>query len=305
LPSLNVKKSIKLPGPGGTVVGLARGGRAILFHEQNGTLSLVDPETGSITKLGTALPAAPGYTNIQISADGTVAVQLAPGGSVWDLVGQKPPVPLENFTPQSMRGCVSGDGRVVVAWDFNTKGPRVWDTTTGKDRRLPIKVTDPYTSTLAVSPDGKSFAAVTLSSVAPPIRYKLQVWDAATGQVRAAKETGTDAIANLRFLPDGTLLVASQQAGASVWDPAGGKERPLKGNPAAWAKWEASADGKLLASCDFQGQLSVWNLVDGSLLHQIAMPGPVISMNFAPDGRHLTTTNGNGSMYILRLSGPS
>ena len=32
-------------------------------------------------------------------------------------------------------------------------------------------------------------------------------------------------------------------------------------------------------------------------------PGPVHGLAFAPDSRHLAVANGNGTIYILRLSG--
>jgi hypothetical protein len=34
------------------------------------------------------------------------------------------------------------------------------------------------------------------------------------------------------------------------------------------------------------------------------LPGVVHDVAFAPDGRHLATANGNGSVYILRLAKP-
>jgi hypothetical protein len=34
------------------------------------------------------------------------------------------------------------------------------------------------------------------------------------------------------------------------------------------------------------------------------LPGPILAVGFAPDGRHLAVANANGTMYILRLAKP-
>jgi hypothetical protein len=40
----------------------------------------------------------------------------------------------------------------------------------------------------------------------------------------------------------------------------------------------------------------------GSETGRFSLPGGVVGLTFSPDGRHLATTNMNGTIYILRLA---
>jgi hypothetical protein len=57
---------------------------------------------------------------------------------------------------------------------------------------------------------------------------------------------------------------------------------------------------------DSAGELVLWDAV-GRKHHQQRrwqqLPGAVLSLAFAPDGRHLITANSNGTAYVLRLGG--
>ena len=61
-----------------------------------------------------------------------------------------------------------------------------------------------------------------------------------------------------------------------------------------------SPDGKLLASADEEGQVIIWDPTARKQLHEWRLPGPVVQVLFAPDGQHLATVNGNGTVYILQ-----
>ena len=64
-----------------------------------------------------------------------------------------------------------------------------------------------------------------------------------------------------------------------------------------------SADGERIASADHYGQLTVWDLATEKQIWQRQLPGEIHKVLFAPDGRHLLTLNGTGTIYIFRLEG--
>jgi WD40 repeat protein len=68
-----------------------------------------------------------------------------------------------------------------------------------------------------------------------------------------------------------------------------------------------SPDGRLLAQSDSLGRVHIVDLASQGVLHEFQI-GPhhgfINQVEFASDSRHLFTANGNGSIYILRLSAP-
>jgi WD40 repeat protein len=62
-----------------------------------------------------------------------------------------------------------------------------------------------------------------------------------------------------------------------------------------------SPDGSWLASAGMDGQVLLWHVRTGDKLRGWQLPGPVTSVAFAPDNRHLLFGNANGTIYVLRL----
>ena len=48
--------------------------------------------------------------------------------------------------------------------------------------------------------------------------------------------------------------------------------------------------------------LILWDPATGNRLKEWQLPGPIGKVLFSPDGKHLATGNGNGTIYILRLA---
>ena len=70
-----------------------------------------------------------------------------------------------------------------------------------------------------------------------------------------------------------------------------------------------SPDGRTLAACtvDLEHRYGI-DLVDVATREtrrRMIWPGPVRNMQFASDGRHLVTANGNSTVYVVRLNEPS
>ena len=53
---------------------------------------------------------------------------------------------------------------------------------------------------------------------------------------------------------------------------------------------------------DLRHRLIVWAMSDGRARHDWPLPGALVRLFFAPDGRHLLTANGDGTGWVLRLA---
>jgi WD40 repeat protein len=115
----------------------------------------------------------------------------------------------------------------------------------------------------------------------------------------------------MSFGPCGaTLLVGGgvDKKGEVVYlfDVSGEKRKQIatiEGHKAAVLSVSASSNGKFLASTDESGHVIV-SSVGGEKLYEWTFPGPVRCVSFAPDGQHLALGNGDGTVYILRLTTP-
>jgi serine/threonine-protein kinase len=100
---------------------------------------------------------------------------------------------------------------------------------------------------------------------------------------------------------DGTLLVMWGGQNVKVLDAATGREHaagPIVKTTVRTVTFAPS--GHLFAFVTIDGHVTLWD-ADTRRVREMAMPGPVMSLSFAADGRHLATLNANGTVYILRI----
>jgi serine/threonine protein kinase/WD40 repeat protein len=158
---------------------------------------------------------------------------------------------------------------------------------------------------LAVSPDGKTFAAAHQSPLRStgPSDHKIGVWDIATLKERAVLELGTKSPADLRFTPDGTRLVAlvnsdgdstvgSDPDGAISssmisWrtpDFDGEKEVPLDENSLSTLAF--TPDSRSVLTAGTEGVVQVRDAVTGRMRTSFGThPSTVREIAVSPDGR--------------------
>lgn len=62
-----------------------------------------------------------------------------------------------------------------------------------------------------------------------------------------------------------------------------------------------SADGERLVTVGSDRKLMVWAIASGKAVYAASFPSVLNGAGFAPDGRHVVTSNPDGTTYILRL----
>jgi WD40 repeat protein len=140
---------------------------------------------------------------------------------------------------------------------------------------------------VAISPDGKTLAAVNLQAI--------NLWNLADGSLRHACEGHTGEVFALAFSPDGKLLATASKDDGTVrlWDASTGKALgPLRGPklPCSWGV-AFSADSRLLASTSHDGTVQIWDVAAGRIQRVLrghtAVAGRVA---FSPDGKLLASS---------------
>jgi WD40 repeat protein len=204
------------------------------------------------------------------------------------------------FNPDG-RSIVSGGEREVVLWDsssvasehvLQTGESPIWSVAYSRDGRL----------VAAGGSDGS-----------------VRVFDLSNPGTSQSWTASNLAITSLSFSSDGrSLATLGCDDTLRLWDVGTRRMRygflsssPQGISPNHWSEVMSvcySPDGSQIATTGFDGIIRIWPAGGGVVQHEIRIcqPGGRINqVEFTPDGRHLVTANGNGTIYVLRLADPS
>jgi WD40 repeat protein len=194
------------------------------------------------------------------------------------------------FSPDGLRiaGAATYDGTV-----------KVWDATTGREL-LTLKGEADLFAGVAFSPDGQRIAS-------GGDDHNVKVWDAHTGQELLTLRGHTDVITSLAFSPDGQRLASAggSDQTVNVWDVMTGRQLfTLRGHTEQVISVAFSPDGQRIASASGSleeledrkplrpGEVKMWDVETGQeILTLRDHIGPVTSVAFSPDGKHLATAS--------------
>ena len=238
---------------------------------------------------------------IVINSRSTLAAESFAGGGVGllDLRGRRALAPLPPRTgPAADALAFLPDGRTLVTGGVNGD-VTLWDTATRSVKRtLPGSVPVHW---VAASPRADLLAIETQATGSPSSR--VEVRDLRSGAV-LGRHVLRNGMGDLYFSPDGRRLAALGccQGGSSVaiWEARSGRalRAPrLAGHASTLA---FSPDGRLLAVGTEDGQVVLWNVVDGTRSGppiQVAT-GAINPISFSPDGRLFAASAGDGTATL-------
>ena len=150
---------------------------------------------------------------------------------------------------------------------------------------------------LAFSTDGRQLAAADRDS-------RITLYETASGSRVRRLDNGPlgRPLALAFFAGDSQLYIGSSSEISVIWESATGKlahRWPTSGD----AAMAVSADGSLLATSNWSGNIYFWTLAEGRSPGRLWRDSEILAMQFAPDGLTLAAGYGDHSAVIWRLDG--
>jgi WD40 repeat protein len=208
---------------------------------------------------------------------------------VWDLASRRPVCILPGHKDEVQQAVFSCDGRTLATCSKD-KTIRLWDVATWSQRMCLTGGHDGTVRSIAFSPDGKVLASGGHD-------HRIVIWDLVHGQRVRSWRAHKDVVHGVVFTPDGHKLVSvgKDDRLTKLWDVASGTEQ---------ARWTCacstllcaslSPDGKMVATGGY-GDISLLSMDDpGAPRTDLAVPGVVRALAFAPSGTQLVATGGSG-----------
>jgi WD40 repeat protein/serine/threonine protein kinase len=240
-------------------------------------------------------------TSLEFRRDG----QLLASGStdatmkLWDMNSSKLRT-LAGHNSEVRCVAFNGDGGTIISGSADLTA-KIWETDTSTEV-LTLSGHTGHVNSVAWAPDYRTFATGSADGT-------VKIWEQATGlEIKhlAGHQSWIECVA---YSKDGSMLAtSSNDQTVRLWDPhTGDPIRTLTGHEALVHSVSFSPVAPMIASAAYDGTVRLWNLSDGSCRKVIRLASPggrICRVVYSPDGRHLATANGNGTVYILRLAPP-
>jgi WD40 repeat protein len=254
------------------------------------------------------------YT-VAFSADGSLlASSSAAGGQgevlVWDVASGRPVARHEEPGLHDRALAFAPDGRTLAIGRVASGasgGVTLWDTATGRARSVPAVIAQ--VTAACFSPDGRVLAIACHARADAPTDWVIQLLDPNTGAPRGELRGHSLLVCALDFAPDGrTLVSASRDGTARLWDVAGGKERAvLQRGPEQVRGATFAPDGRAVATVEYvearhTSTVHLWDAGTGAPRGKPLEPAcEVHALAFTRDCRGLTLACADGLVRLRRI----
>lgn len=272
---------------------------AIAFDD--GTIELRDPERDAVLWQGRGMhEAGAEIRHIAFDRAGTrlVSTSLDKTAVIWRLDDNGAPLRLTGHTRNVEFAAFSPDDTLIVTGSCDCTF-RLWSAATGaavKVLATPQHFLDPIHNAsinphAAFTSDGRWLVTVT-SGDGLAITQPALVWEVASGTLLHAFEHQNGAIWQMLVTPDDRYVVtASYDCTAAIWDlRVGGRIRTLSGHASPVVRTEVSHGGQLLTTISSDGDLRVWQLPSGRLIHNLQIGRGSVRLAVSGDGESVATS---------------
>jgi WD40 repeat protein len=290
-------------------------GTHVLTGSFDKTLKLWETATGKEIK---TFGGPSGHQNLILSVAFSPDGQLLASGAadntakLWDTRKAGSEAPIKNLAHANLVDAVAfNPAGAQLATGSHDGTVRLWDVAKGQQlKEIKCHTVPMMTQVYCVawSPDGKQIISGSLD-------HSLKLWDAAAGTLVREFKTSDEKKAFALFAARAVGLLGSPRAPSfllptSAVMPSTTKKSSVNGHSEGVFCAAFSPDGKLLASGGGDRTIKIWNVADGTVVHDLvnphlkpaanaaapalpappqAHPGWVYGLRFTPTGKHLVS----------------
>ncbi|NEO88184.1 MAG: hypothetical protein F6J87_28595 [Spirulina sp. SIO3F2] len=277
---------------GQIIVTASRDGTARLWNLQGEELITLQ---GHESWVGTAKFSPDGQTIVTASYDGTARVWNHSGHQLAILQGHKSRVWAAEFSPDGQTIVTTSHDETVKLWKFSGQ---LINTLKGHESTV-------YAARF--SSDGQTVATASLDGTA-------RLWHLNEKQVAILQshEVGANTaefipglvVDTAEFSPDGqTIVTASADRTARVWNRSGQQLAILQGHEAGVNTAEFSPDGQTIVTASADRTARVWNRSGQQLAILQGHEAGVNTAEFSPDGQTIVTASADRTARVWSLNG--
>ncbi|KAJ5107290.1 hypothetical protein N7456_003965 [Penicillium angulare] len=279
-------------------------GQSVIWGASDRTIRLWNKDAGLEIQNIDGFPHDYPITVWAVSPDGKkIALCMSEGQIIklWDITtsSEVQAFTLEDTTGDFCSIAFSSDWHSMASTNsdvLNIMGfaVKLWNTTTGI-QLMSVDVPWSYSSSLALSSDGKRMAASSIDGA-------VKVWDTTTGSEVQNLNGHLYDVSSVAFSPDGQkIATASDDKAVKVWDVMTNSDtQSLKGHKNSPRPADFFPRGEILAYYSSDDPLRIWNITTG--LEIQTFPDQVQSIFFSQDGQTVASGSEDGTVRLWDIT---